>query len=758
MGNVTLRAAAEQIVRQLLARANADWRLWASLSGYLPLLAEAGPDAFLAAVESGLGGNKVILELFREEPHPLFGLSQHTGLLWALETLAWSPDYIGRAALILAKLARLDPGGKLANRPDGSLRAIFLPWLPQTAATVEERLRVLDVLRNREPDAAWKLMRQCLPENHSFGHPSHKPSWRDWAPDAQKGATNREYFTMTKEILGRLLSDVGTNGSRWSDLIDSLGALPPDQYGIVVERLLALDATVLPVDDRALIWNAIRKLLSHHRSFPDAEWALPAERLAPLSATYERLLPDESIARYGWLFSDRVDLPEGREKDWEAKEKAVHAGRVDAVRAVYTQSGLQGVLEFIPKIDRPLSLGFTLASVELISSDEDAILHEYLAAPDEGAAEFARGVVVGRVQERGVGWAEAKIMHSGQGWSVRQRGEFLGCLPNTQADWDLVERTDAATQREYWRVMRRWGVQSQDVEYVVRKLLEYGRPFTAIDLLSIPASRKGNIPPTLIIEALELAVRTDPKTDENVHSFSYNVARLLDALEQTDGVDLNRIAWLEWAYLPLLRLERGPKLLRRELVRNPEFFMQILSLVFRAEREKPHETSEQERAQAQHGHDLLESCRTVPGTTEVGEIRADELIDWLRRARELAQANGRGTIADLMIGKILSGSPPGKDGAWPAEPVRDVIEIVTSEDLEEGFQVGHYNSRGVVTRNPAEGGEQERQLAKRYEKYADAVRDRWPRTAAVLRNIAENYRAQARREDDQFELLGQLDR
>jgi len=43
-----------------------------------------------------------------------------------------------------------------------------------------------------------------------------------------------------------------------------------------------------------------------------------------------------------------------------------------------------------------------------------------------------------------------------------------------------------------------------------------------------------------------------------------------------------------------------------------------------------------------------------------------------------------------------------------------------------------------------------------YEKYAEIVQGRWPRTAAVLRSIAETYRIQARREDDQSELMGRL--
>ena len=50
-----------------------------------------------------------------------------------------STPMTGSAALALARLAQLDPGGRWANRPDRSLNQIFLPWRPQTTATPDER-------------------------------------------------------------------------------------------------------------------------------------------------------------------------------------------------------------------------------------------------------------------------------------------------------------------------------------------------------------------------------------------------------------------------------------------------------------------------------------------------------------------------------------------------------------------------------------------------------------------------------------------
>ena len=757
-GGVTLRQQAELIVSELLGRANQDMRLWVSLSYVLPLLAEAAPDVFLEAVEDGLiGDNPVVMGLFVEAPDPLFGSADHSGLLWALESLAWSPDHFARAALVLATLARLDPGGRWANRPAASLRAIFLSWLPQTTASVEKRLAVIDRLRDRAPDVGWKLMKQLLPEFHGIGFPSAKPQWREWAPDEDPRVTRGEFFEVTKEVVQRMLEDVGTLGARWEDLISALADLPLELYRMIIDHLGSLAADTLEEANRVRIWSALRTLLSEHRSFSNAQWALSADRLDLLDHLLGRFAPEDFSARFGWLFADHVELPEGMEQDWTAKEHAVEAARVDAVRKIYGACGLVGLLALVPSLKRAFWLGVALVGSDHIDDDEEnAILSEYLANEDSKKSDFAQGFVSERTRKRGIEWVRAKVLGPSQWWSAKQRGVFLSHVQHQLAVWDLVSQSNAETEQEYWRAMNPWRVEEEHVDYVVRKLLEHDRPFTATHVLAAGLRNGADVSQSLIADVLEAAIRTDPGKDPYERSFSVYAAQLLDRLVSGDVAE-DRIARIEWAYQPLLRFDREPKFLHRELRRSPSFFAEIVALIYRAKGEEPGDVSEEQNNMARLGHDLLDSWHTPPGLTEDGYVNAQELREWVDRARRLVAEGGRGAIGDDVIGRVLSGSPSGQDGAWPVEAIRDVIENVRSRDLESGFEVGTFNSRGVVTKNPAEGGEQERQLTKRYEKHAKAVRDRWPRTAAMLRRIAERYRAEARREDDQSELMGHLD-
>ena len=81
---------------------------------------EAAPDEFLDAVESVLVDlpSAPFHEVFAQEGAGGFGgWNYMSGLLWALESLAWNSDYLPRVSVILADIASFDPGGNWANRP-----------------------------------------------------------------------------------------------------------------------------------------------------------------------------------------------------------------------------------------------------------------------------------------------------------------------------------------------------------------------------------------------------------------------------------------------------------------------------------------------------------------------------------------------------------------------------------------------------------------------------------------------------------------
>jgi hypothetical protein len=184
---------------------------------------------------------------------------------------------------------------------------------------------------------------------------------------------------------------------------------------------------------------------------------------------------------------------------------------------------------------------------------------------------------------------------------------------------------------------------------------------------------------------------------------------------------------------------------------DPKFFVDVLKLIFRP-RSEPEESrpkiTEKDRALALHGFRLLSDWRTVPGSGEDGQIDEKLLLDWVHKARTLAEEHGLLEVCDSQIGQVLARDKTKEpDGSWPSIPVRDVLEEIgtESDNVFSGFVVGIYNKRGVYMMSP--GGDQTRGLAKRFEQYAEACQIDWPQTAAALRQVAQGYERQAQRED-----------
>ena len=139
----------------------------------------------------------------------------------------------------------------------------------------------------------------------------------------------------------------------------------------------------------------------------------------------------------------------------------------------------------------------------------------------------------------------------------------------------------------------------------------------------------------------------------------------------------------------------------------------------------------------------------MPGLTPDGSVDAATLNAWLESARQMLVESDRLEIGELQIGEVFAHAPTDSDHTFPTRAVRDVLEVAPNDRLERGFVTGVHNKRGVTSRGMTEGGQQEFELATDFEKKAERIEATHPRTAGALRQIAESYRAEGRRNDDE---------
>ena len=265
-------------MREILA--DADWIIWASLDDLLPLLAEASPVEFLDAVEKALKYEPCPFDmLFAQEGNGIMGRNYTTGLLWALETLAWDTNYLTRVIVILGELASRDPGGTWANRPANSLTTILLPWLPQTCAPVLKRQAAVATLLDEFPEVAWTLLLSLLPGSHQSSFGSHKPSWREMIDDNWKRQVNqKEYWEQINAYSELTVNAAKRDVSKLVELIKHLDNLPQPARDQILSYLRSDAIVSMAQTDRLGLWTELVDLVSRHRKYSSARWALKRKR------------------------------------------------------------------------------------------------------------------------------------------------------------------------------------------------------------------------------------------------------------------------------------------------------------------------------------------------------------------------------------------------------------------------------------------------------------------------------------------------
>jgi hypothetical protein len=748
------QAFVDAVVKEILAPAK-SWETWSSFRSETPLLAEAAPIPFLDSLESLIKSTPSALQaLMKDDTGGFFDECKHSGLLWALEALAWSPLFFARAVTAMADLAKLDPGGKWSNRPLNSLFDVFLPVHPQTYATPEERIAAIERLINADPAMTWEF---CQKYFHSITFSeSHMFRWR-YAGGERRGfepeppEQRQKYLDLLLPILRNLACMKANFVAAAKEFI----RLPDDTKEQFLKSLGGLEPEEQPKKERNQLLTHLREQLSWINSYGDEK----IRAYGPgLKEALDRLAPKNVIERVGWLLSNPwPKMPEGAGTDFQANDKAVAEAREKAAREVLDQAPLSEIIDFAKTIDYLRLLGHALGKA--IKNDEedttvlDAMLQRIAETPD-----LVVGYAMGRIEVAGARWIlrQFQRLKSEGKFSTEAGALILGALPEEPQTWSMVNAEGKEVEQAYWkRASGRAGGDDKNLSVQIDKLLEVDRPFAALVLAGRPDAE---VPTELLVSIIKGFLDSDQKDrrrDQVMEEFY--LGHVFKQLHDRADIELDQLASLEWPFAPLFeelaRYTTKPFAIHRVLQKDPLFFAKLVSYMYkRDDRGENPDTAgfdvDQAKNLARGARDVIESWKLLPGLQEDGLIDEKELFEWIDAARQSCAKSGHVTGCDLQIGVLLSRAPADKDGTWPSVAVRNLIEHLKNKVVDEHIPYGIYNSRGVVTRSLMEGGVKERSLSEGYAKMSEAVRAKWPRTAAILDSMAKWYETDAKREDE----------
>ena len=316
---------------------------------------------------------------------------------------------MGRVTLILLKLDRVVSELKWVNSPLNSLVEIFKPWHFQTLCTFEERMCILQHITSKEPDSGWRLLMKLLPQEHEVAHPTHKTRWRIFDLNTNMSYSQQERWDTYSFIINFLFNVFDGDEIKLGALIERSVELPVNLRKKVFDFVEKNVTEIKQIE--YIIWNTIREILHHHRSYPDAKWSLPETELNLWEKLYNQTEPVDVVIKYKWLF-DSV-WPKYTEGHKRIESDNLYHERNKNIRATAAgewidQLGLNNTIALRKVVKEPQLLGDVLSEV-IKEKDEILAICECLKFDHEADFSFIQAFIRAKSLKEGIGWVKEMV-------------------------------------------------------------------------------------------------------------------------------------------------------------------------------------------------------------------------------------------------------------------------------------------------------------------------------------------------------------
>ena len=679
--------------------------------------------------------------------------------------LRGTPSALRAVVNLLAKLCEMhkdEAHNNWSPKSEETLGSLFRSWWPQTAASLDERVKALEGLCRRHPALGWSV---CIDQLELLVSASanYRPRWRDDEASAAPQVTEAEQCQFVSEAINLVLDWQEYDENTLPDLVERLEQFDQKEQ-LKVWDLIDRWADSTPSEDAKAVlrqrinrWAQLRRRRGHSIAHPERE-----------RAASNRLLPRDKASRQARLFASYwVDLaPDSSEDgkfDREKQEKRLRDLRVKALHEIWEEHGFEGVSSLIEKNEKTSDLiGELMTELLLGRCEASKFVGSCLNATAACNSTAYKSCLAGFVRNADTDLLAALIDETERPGEADAFITLLLCMPFKATTWRRLDNKPSDFRDAYWKRVepRTWrDSPGEEINESVERLLAVGRANAAFRAALVAWGQVRTSLLKSLFDALPAASSdeflNDPMTDD------YNISLAFDELDKRPGVTIEEKARLEYVYLTRLdRSEHGIPNIEKHIAASPEQYAMAIACVYkRADggEDPPGLSSgdpEQQLGIARQAQRLLRQIRYIPGTDAKGDIDAEKLKAWLVEVRSWCARHDRTKIGDDMIGGFLARAPADEDGVWPCRPVCEALEWMASEEVADAFVVGARNRRGAHYRGS--GGDQERDLTARYRAWAGELVYEYPYVGGLLERIAASYDHEAEWQDTESEIRQRL--
>lgn len=771
-----------------------DFETWSRNQDLLPYLAEAAPSAFLDQLSKAFQSNGGALCGRITGDSPLF-----LSIVQSLEVLAWDTLLLERAVYLLLDLASLVRSSTFDEaRPSAameSLRGIFHPSLPQTSASTEQRLTLLEAVCASGGDLAFSLLLLLLRRTGTL-HSAHRP-WLAWLllPPENNWHYEGEEYVQVEWFVNLAEQAAGRDAIRWSKLLGPLLELPTT-LGTKLLRSLRKKVSSI-ADPNGQLWGTLdrnrtrlREIARYSQENPAASQAGAAHdnpqeppskdrRLVLLDELYRLMTPTDPFLRYAWRFSKDAHERILGVLDSYPRDLRLELQK-EAVLEIEKDPEALGLLARLSEVaDPPYSLAVTLSACSLA----DELDRRLRTQASFGALQrIAAAFLAVRLQPRPFEETAALLSDLvNRGRTDDAVDLALHCEVVTERGhklWALIDQLGEPMRGDYWRRLNiHWtalhGATVEHAESAVHRLLAYDRlPIAVNAALSVnPPVGVGcrlsvleNVARHYWKERRALDAQRNKSEGEGEGDSSgsallevtnrplreldtNDVVQLLTKLQPSSPEELRRAHQVELRLVPWLGRNASERYRLRFLPawfsEHPKALADLLEQSASRRRGQPDDEGTLSPIDIQLN--LARLWRDVPGAERSPSEAGEFLLHWCREVwAHLVSDQGK-ELGYHVLAALLA-IPMGDDGVWPGTAARRLLRELPG--LKSPLSIAKQNSRGMRMRRVDELAQEEHAMAVQHHRWAESLSaDGWMEAADLNRSIARSYEWEAKLHD-----------
>lgn len=745
MNDEGLQRELDRIVQSILNHVDGEEK-WKYVSSFFSELCELSPDAVIERLNKEFEFCTGFTELFKGKKEDfLFGKVFYLKFLSGIEQFLSQRKFVTQGMEILFKLDNLSYDYK-SNSPKSSLQHALSIWGSFTAIrTVEEKIaiakRCFSIDRN-----AWDLIYSVLPSNQEFivGELS-KPSYRDYEPDER--VTANDFRKVSKGFLRLLLKNMNLNPYRWKKVLKYSSEESISEMKSIIAAFLE-EAKYMDDESLVEVKDEIRAIIYRNRYHCSASWALSEEYLKEYEALLSSIIVSDPALEYEFYFnSNEYDFPLLSPVPFDSDANNINIQKALELIESKTKEFKEKKLDLKRLADycskkEVSSLGRRLADYWSNHQFDYEVFRVLISSQKSARMAYDYYYYIG---PSGLSYFDEVInVLNEYGCQKETIALFFHIQANYAVDKPRIYDAEVEIKKAFWRSNNLISIDNyRFLDLALSECFMYGTSNSYIRFLFF-ANERLTLDNQYIFNHLVDAYKIE--RDETSSMDEHYLSSLLKPLqkEYCDNQEkAEKIGILEIAFAQILKWE-DMVCCRTALEHSPDLFAEIVSIVFKKDDGTTITKEKQPYSEAYYSaiyriYDKLQFCPAEKN----GMVDENALGLWISRFEELLKKNNQSKLKHMLLGRLFSFSPPGKDGFYPCEAVRRIIEENYHQKLSNEYQIAIENSRGV---HYFSGGKEELKLAEMYKQNADCLAIEYPKTASIYYSISKHYKWLAREE------------